>query len=351
MRRLITLGFILIVPILSYAQIEMKVFYNTDKQDDYSTLNIRSLVFGDDKLTVNTLSGEETYLFTEFDSLMLDEFPPELSLVTTGTVESGDDVSAVSSKDGTVYLVAEGTTVSVPDFETAVTTGDAAKMSATENIAVLISTTGLDDGKYVVYAVDDGDRISSPSATITIVTYYPPVLSDVTTGTIAPGDDVSATSDKDGTIYLVPENTAVTVTAFDAAVTGSTAVSAAATAGTPVSLSTTNLAEDNYLVYAIDADDRISDPSSTIIIMSTGLIHNTLKDVLLYPNPVKDKLYIKCDSDLTEIVVINMLGKELMKISQTTKINEINTSILDEGIYFIKLTSESQSATYKFIKK
>lgn len=351
MRRLITICMILFVPYLAMAQIELKVFYNTDQQDVYSTSDVRSLVFGADKLSVTHVDGVVEYTFAAFDSLMLDETPPVLSDVTTGTIESGSDVSATSDKDGTVYLVPDGTAATVTDFEAAVDGGTAVGAEATSGTAVVLSTTGLADGDYVVYAVDAGDRISDASDVITVVTYYPPVLSDVTTGTIAPGDDVTATSDKDGTIYLVPEGTTAAVDDFDAAVSGGTGVSVSATANTAATLGTTGLADGNYVVYAVDDDGRISDPSAVIELLTTGLQMFPAGAVRIYPNPVKEFLYFESHVDVQEIVVIDLLGQERIRMDHAVDVSAINTSVLDEGIYCIRFSNTKGSATYKFIKK
>jgi hypothetical protein len=243
------------------------------------------------------------------------------------------------------------TAFTVADFEAAVSGNTAISAEALSDTEVAISTAKLADGDYVVYAVDDGNRISDASGIITIVTYYPPLLSDVTTGSIAPGSNITATSDKDGTIYLVPSSTAVEVTSFEAAVTGTTAVSVAVTAGVEAIISTTGLADGDYLVYAVDVDERISDPSATIIMVSTGLKLLPMNGILLYPNPVKEMLYFKGNMNTTEIVVHDLLGKERIRIENAFNITKINTSGLDGGIYFIKFSDNNRSATYKFIKK
>jgi hypothetical protein len=352
MRRLFTLGLVLFVPLLLSAQIDLKVFFNTDQEDAFFTSDVRSLVFGAGEVHINLHAADaKTYTFAEFDSLMLDETPPVLSAVTTGTIESGSDVSATSDKDGTIYLVPDGTTVAITDFEAAVTGNTAVSAEATAGTKVVMSTTGLADGDYVVYAVDDGERISDASGIINLVTYYPPVLSGVTTGTIAPGDDVTATSDKDGTIYLVPDGTTVAVADFDAAVTGSTAVSADATAGTAAVLSTTGLADGDYLVYAVDDDERISDPSATIVILTTGLKVSAVDAIRLYPNPVDKMLYFNGNVNVQQIIIVDLLGKERIRLENAGNISKINATTLDKGIYFIKFSDIENSATYKFIKK
>ena len=352
MRRLFTLGLILFVPFLSWAQIELQVFYSTDQKDVYETSDIRSMVFGADQLILNQVSSDvQTYAYTEFDSLMLDEKPPLLSDVSTGTIESGADISATSSKDGTLFLVPDGTPVTFADFETAVSDGNGVSEEATANTAVTISTTGLDDGDYLVYAVDEGERISEASDVITLVTYYPPVLSDVTTGTIEPGDDVSATSDKDGTIYLVPEGTSASVDDFTAAVNAGNGVSETATADTPVTLNTTGLTDGNYVVYAVDGDGRISDPSAAIELLTTGLETFAAGDITLFPNPVGETLNIDSEVMLKSLLVTDLLGKEIVRIDDASGISRINTSSLDAGIYCIQLATEKQTVTYKFIKK
>lgn len=62
----------------------------------------------------------------------------------------------------------------------------------------------------------------------------------------------------------------------------------------------------------------------------------------LYPNPVKDKLTIEAENDITSITLIDVLGKkyEVENFIQSTT-PEINITHLPKGVYFIEVLDEN----------
>lgn len=78
-------------------------------------------------------------------------------------------------------------------------------------------------------------------------------------------------------------------------------------------------------------------------------------EISLFPNPAKDKLEINLSgtfSQDTEVAIIDINGRELIKKSFNSVKNEIEISGLTRGVYFVKLADESGYAkTMKFIKE
>ncbi|OPX86438.1 MAG: Exoglucanase B precursor [Pelotomaculum sp. PtaB.Bin104] len=104
----------------------------------------------------------------------------------------------------------------------------------------------------------------------------PPILSAVTTGTVTIGENVTATSNEDGFLYLVPEATAANQAAIDAAGTASNGIKVAATATVSANLSTTGFAAGTYVVYAIDAAGNVSTPSAAITLSAPNVTTYTV---------------------------------------------------------------------------
>ncbi len=74
-------------------------------------------------------------------------------------------------------------------------------------------------------------------------------------------------------------------------------------------------------------------------------------DIKLYPNPVKDKITIKAKSEISQIVVRNLLGQTV----EATMVNDFEKSIdfnpISSGNYFITVKfSNGQSTTRKIVK-
>jgi hypothetical protein len=77
----------------------------------------------------------------------------------------------------------------------------------------------------------------------------------------------------------------------------------------------------------------------------------TLRDVVIYPNPVEDILNIETMSSLTNkvVTVFDINGKKVHSQKLTT--NTLKVSYLKRGIYFLRIESEGKSMKRKFIKK
>jgi hypothetical protein len=70
---------------------------------------------------------------------------------------------------------------------------------------------------------------------------------------------------------------------------------------------------------------------------------------VLYPNPVKDQLYIDINLDDLNIEIFNLSGQLLLKTNEKT----IELSHLKAGVYFLNINSGTlnTSKVYKFIKE
>lgn len=77
--------------------------------------------------------------------------------------------------------------------------------------------------------------------------------------------------------------------------------------------------------------------------------HNS--NIMVYPNPVNDKLIVESDSDIDAIEIYNLVGA--LVVGQTDCANkvEIQTSDLPSGVYFIRLTTQKISETRRFVKE
>ncbi len=212
---------------------------------------------------------------------------PILSDVTGGPVDVGDNISATSNENGMIYLVPDGTAQNLGD----ITSAKVAEASATKFVAVSLSTAGLGAGDFIVYAVDGSDNISASSNVISVVDVTAPILSGVTGGPVEPGDNISATSNENGMIYLVPDGTAPNLGSID----GAKIASATASAGVAVNLSTAAAVLGDYIVYAVDASDNISAASAAISIVD--LTAPVLSDVTAGPVNVGDDILATSNED------------------------------------------------------
>ena len=95
-----------------------------------------------------------------------------------------------------------------------------------------------------------------------------------------------------------------------------------------------------------------------LTIGSTGIKDQLTQNLLIYPNPVKDNLIIKCDyATLSEITisVVDISGRRIIQ-REFEHIDLGDEQVLDlssikSGIYFLEIKSEMNSRVYKIIKE
>lgn len=85
-------------------------------------------------------------------------------------------------------------------------------------------------------------------------------------------------------------------------------------------------------------------------IIPTGIEDLTLSNVKLYPNPVSEVLNIDGLAGSSTVTVFDIYGKQLLG-SSSVKNNSINVSGLSVGVYFVKIDTEKETKTFKFIKE
>ena len=123
---------------------------------------------------------------------------------------------------------------------------------------------------------------------------------------------------------------------------------------------------------AIDSGDNSKLPSSVIAdLLGNNRIHNSTVDmgvyefgafplstenllinkdfISIYPNPIKDDLFIKSDKEIQKVEIYNLLGKLVIK-KEKERFNQINLSQLQTGVYLIRFYSEGNIISKKIIK-
>jgi len=82
--------------------------------------------------------------------------------------------------------------------------------------------------------------------------------------------------------------------------------------------------------------------------------NNIKVDIVLYPNPASDQVTLKFDqnTDITEVVIVDMLGKIIKRITISGKEENVKFDVSDinEGLYFYQaLVGSKKVASKKFV--
>ena len=72
----------------------------------------------------------------------------------------------------------------------------------------------------------------------------------------------------------------------------------------------------------------------------------------IYPNPTNDKLYIKAETEIEDVVVYDIYGRHLVTETPSLQDNvAINVENLKSGIYFVKINTNEGNITKRFVKE
>lgn len=77
----------------------------------------------------------------------------------------------------------------------------------------------------------------------------------------------------------------------------------------------------------------------------------SIKNLKLYPNPVKDILNLSLDKEITTVSINNLLGQEVFTKTINSNETSIDVAGLAAGTYLVKVTSNNEVKTVKIIKQ
>ena len=75
---------------------------------------------------------------------------------------------------------------------------------------------------------------------------------------------------------------------------------------------------------------------------SSGVQNHSASNFSLYPNPAKNQVNVSIQSDKSEIVFIDILGKELNRYELSKGNNIVSLKNMPSGLYFYKILSAKQ---------
>jgi len=97
-------------------------------------------------------------------------------------------------------------------------------------------------------------------------------------------------------------------------------------------------------------DDLQMTQTATVSVGSVGINELNANSISIYPNPVKNQLFIELDNQkVTEITIIDYSGRIVKTIN--SNVNTVNVSDLQQGIYILKVATENGVLTNRFIKQ
>ena len=78
--------------------------------------------------------------------------------------------------------------------------------------------------------------------------------------------------------------------------------------------------------------------------------HQVTSSVTIFPNPVRDKLFVRASSPVCKMEIFTVLGTLVCERSNGSETMEIDVQNLSSGLYFVRLLTENEVVTVRFIK-
>ncbi|WP_116788905.1 T9SS type A sorting domain-containing protein [Flavobacterium psychrotrophum] len=113
----------------------------------------------------------------------------------------------------------------------------------------------------------------------------------------------------------------------------------------------TTLLTDTTTYYAVVSEGDCISPSLAVTVNEVLATESYTKNIAFYPNPVVNTLSIKADDVIKAVVIYNMIGQPVMKLSTDQDSVTADMSHLASGVYFVKAETEKGSQTMKIFKK
>ncbi|MEM6697680.1 MAG: T9SS type A sorting domain-containing protein [Bacteroidota bacterium] len=100
----------------------------------------------------------------------------------------------------------------------------------------------------------------------------------------------------------------------------------------------------------VDANAAAVSGTSSFDFSTLSTVENTLQDVTVFPNPVKDIVNISSgNTSIQKAVIHNNRGQVVY--TQENNVEQLNISRLQTGIYFLKLYADNGLKTIKLVKE
>ena len=123
------------------------------------------------------------------------------------------------------------------------------------------------------------------------------------------------------------------------------------TGETTASILVSPIEATSYSVVGTNAHG-CSDSAEVTVSVGTGIGENSqLSSVELYPNPTRDKLFIKTSQPINTIEIFTMTGTMVRQQSCWSDNIEIDVQNLSTGMYVIRLVSDHAVETRRFVKE
>ena len=268
-----------------------------------------------------------------------------ITLVSSISVQGQGGVSTITTQSGTLQMEAAVLPASADDatYTWAVVNGTGSASIDTSGVL-----TALTNGTVEVTATANDSSGTIGVTTITISNQSTSIL--VSSISIQGAGNSNTIPTAGGTLQMIA--TVLPANADDDTYTWSVANGTGSATISAAGLLTATT--DGTVTVTATANDASGETASMVVTISnqtTGVSELSLQKVKIYPNPVQNELFIELENgQITEINILDLSGKVVFSMSKHNA-KSIDVSNLKQGIYILRLYTETGVSTKRFVKQ
>ncbi len=257
----------------------------------------------------------------------------------TSTVTVVDTIApTMACQDITVQLDATGN-VSITATQVDGGTTDAAGIASLNIDITDFDCANIGENTVTLTATDTNGNEDTCTAIITVEDTIAPVFNAATLPT-----DIEVPFDT-GDMYTLADFT-TDVVATDNCDVNNRALLATTITQNPVAGTLLGFGDHVIMLSVEDADNNVQTATFTITVSDLlGVEENIPDDFRIYPNPATGIVTISIN--IEKATIFNALGQKVLETSE----NSFDSSVLQSGIYFIHIETDSVTAVKRFIRK
>ena len=107
-----------------------------------------------------------------------------------------------------------------------------------------------------------------------------------------------------------------------------------------------------FYVKSIAGEEESEASEKCIVVIEDDAVEENTTSFNVYPNPVKDELFLATELNIKEVSIYDIYGKEtkVCSLQSTDFVNTVDVAELNSGVYFISIKTDNGNIVRRFVK-
>lgn len=107
-----------------------------------------------------------------------------------------------------------------------------------------------------------------------------------------------------------------------------------------------------FYVKSIAGEEESEASEKCIVVIEDDAVEENTTSFNVYPNPVKDRLFLATELNIKEVSIYDIYGREtkVCSLQSTDFVNTVDVAELNSGVYFISIKTDNGNIVRRFVK-